>query len=66
MRQYYALELYSNGRRVKWWDFYTTLTSARKDAKDCKDDGYDVVIYRETKDVCNRWLEVERHRADWL
>lgn len=59
MKHYYALELFKNGQRYKWWDFYPTLTIARKDAKDCVKDGYTVHIYKETKDVTNRWHKVE-------
>ena len=59
MSMYYALEIRKSGRVVKFWDFYLSLATLRKDVKDCLKDGYEVKIYRESGSACPRWLEIK-------
>ncbi len=58
-QKYYALTTYKNGKQINFWDFYTTLTQARKDAKQCIKDGcHEVIISKETGGLI-RWEDIE-------
>ena len=61
MAKYYSLTTYKNSKQTNFWDFYTTLTQARKDAKQCIKDGSHEVVIAEESNNFPRWKDIEHH-----